>query len=426
MEENKDLNIEAGEAVDKASFADVNYGEDKNVSEEKSAEKSAEKKEKKQGKGVFGWIAVAVLVIVLLAAAFMLIKTKGGSDEGLANRFGVVIGIPDGDYLYHTDYYGDKIYKTGLTEGNTSNSELIAEDVAPFGFTEYEGKIYFFDRIKNGIYKMNKTGEVELIYDGVTYYHQFCGKYIYYLDPVASYGGFVKRIPVTGGEAETVLNVYTTCFAVSGKNIVYYDSAINDVLFTTLDNALENAKASEEALTSADIKAIVVAEDRFAQNLNVVGDSVFFTDGSKENVICRASIKTGEVEEVNFGTTGTFLNVCGDYMFYVGADNALYRMNLDGKDIRNLTGNAFKEFAGFGLFKDTIVAYALMPQLNSETMQTEQLPVIVVMDFEGKPKNVMPAADTTLSNMYPTEMPEVTEEAEVTEEVPAETSEIAG
>lgn len=422
MEENKDLNIEEKEAVDKEGFADVNYGEDK----KEEPEKEMSVKEKKSGKaGIIALAAAGLAVIILLAV--LIFNFAAGHSEGLSNRFSVVIGIPEGDYLYHTDYYGDKLYKTGIAKDNTTDSTLLAEGVAPWGFTKHEGKLYFFDRMKNGIYEMDKNGNTGLIYEGISYYHQYVGKYVYFLDPVASYGGFVKRVPLAGGEAETVLNVYATSFAVSGKNIVYYDSSINDVLITSIDNAIENSKASNgEATTSADIKAIVVAEERFAQNLNVVGDSVFFTDGSKENVICRASIKTGEVEEINFGTTGTFLNVCKDYMFYVGADNCLYRMNLDGNDIRNLTGNAFKTFAGFGLFEDTVVAYALMPQLNSETMQTEQLPVIVVMDFEGNPKNVIPAIDQSIESMYSAEMPEATEEAEITEEVPAESSEIAG
>ncbi|MBR6720472.1 MAG: DUF5050 domain-containing protein [Clostridia bacterium] len=436
MEENKDLNIEAEEekeAVDKADFAEVNYGEDNKEETEEAAEKTGEEeteetKEEKPKKKKFIGLAIAIgLVLILLIASIA--KFAGGQNAGLSNRFGVVIGIPKGGYLIHTDYNGDKLYKSGIAKNNIGESEVISDDIAPWGFTEHGGSIYFFDRMKNGIYKLEKNGAATLIYDGVTYYHQYCGKYVYFMEPEASYGGFVKRVPLKGGEAETVLNVYTTSFAVSGKNIIYYDSSLNDLLVTTLDNALEFAKASEgEAMTSADIKAIVVAADRYAQNINVVGDNVYFTDASKENVICRASIKTGEVEEVNFGTAGTSLNVYGKYMFYVGSDNCLYRMNLDGKDIRNLTGNAFKTFAGFGLFKNRIVAYALMGQLNAETMQTDYMPVIVVMDFEGKPINVIPAVDMSMNNMYPGgEMPEVPEEVpEETEEESEATEETEG
>ena len=401
MEENKNIET-TSEAVDKADFADVNYEE----------EKVEEKTAKEKGKGIKTWvygiiIAVLALIVILMAAA---IKFAGKQETGLANRYGMVIGVPDGDVLYHSDYYSEKIYKTGLSEKKYGENEVVAE-AAPWSFTKHNGDIYYFDRTDNGVYRIDKDGTV-LVCQAMGYYHQFAGKYIYYMEPSTSYGGFVKRIPLTGGEAETVLNVNTSCFAIAEKNIVYYDPAINSLLITTVENGIKSAKAAEgAATTSAELKAVVIAE-RYAHSINVTGKDVYFVDASKENVLCHADLKSGKVEEINFGTKGSLLNVFGDYIFYVGEDNALYRMNLDGKDIRNLTGKSFKEFAGFGLFDDCIVAYALLPQLNPDTMQTEYLPVIAVMDFEGKPSLVIPAKESviggidTYAEIPETEIPE--------------------
>lgn len=412
MEENKNIET-TSEAVDKADFADVNYGKE----EEKETLEKREESKKSVKTGIFGIIIAAIAVVAIIAA--FAIKFSGKDANGLGNRFSMVIGVPEGNVLYHTDFAGEKLYTSSFDEKTFGERKEVSAEIAPWGFTKYDGDIYYFDRIKNGIYKLSENGESQLISAGISYYHQFEGKYIYYMEPVGSYGGFVKRVPVTGGDAETVLNVYTSCFAVSGKYIVYYDASINDLLVTKLDDSIAFAKESgDEPKTSAELKAIVVAEERLAQNINVVGDDVFFQDGSKENVLCRASIKTGKVSEINFGTAGTHLNVYGDYMFYIGSDNCLYRMNLDGKDIRNLTGKAFSEFAGFGVFEDYIVAYALMPQLNSESMQTEYTPVIAMIDFEGTPKMVLPAIDESLSSMYEEAIPEITEEemAETSEE----------
>ena len=63
-----------------------------------------------------------------------------------------------------------------------------------------------------------------------------------------------------------------------------------------------------------------------------------------------------------------------------------------------------------------------MPQLNSETMQTEYEPVIGVMTIDGEPLLVMPAdTEDILSEMY--ENMEVPETAEGTEELPEEVPE---
>ena len=411
MEENKNIET-TSEAVDKASFADVNYGEE--AVEEKEIKKSKETK-----KGIYGIIIAALALLVILAA--LAFKFAGGQDIGLGNRYSMVIGVPCGDDFYHTDYYGEKIYKSGFGEENQGNSEAIAE-ASPWNFTIHNGDMYYFDRVKNGLYKLNKNGESKLIFEEEGYYHQFAGKYIYYMVPSTNYGGFIKRVPIEGGEAETVLNVNTSCFAISEKNIIYYDPAINSLLITTVENGIKSAKAAEgAATTSAELKAVVIAE-RYAHSINVSGKDVYFIDASKENVLCHADLKTGNVEEINFGTRGKFLNVYNNYLFYVGEDNNLYRMNSDGRDIRNLTGNAFKEFAGFGVFDNCVVAYALLPQLNPDTMQTEYIPVIAVMDFEGKPSLVIPAMEGTLNaaganTAIPEEMIEEIPEEEQTESV---------
>ncbi len=419
MDENKELNTNEpeAEAVDKASFADVNYEEEKEEREELHEEK--EKKKIFTPKIIYSLSAI----LVIIALAWVLVSSFSGVDTGKANAYNNPIGVTKGKYLYHSNFRNDTLYKTEI-KGDSVNSEKVTEMSAIF-FAQHKGDVYFYDAINGQILKYNDNGSHKVIYEGQSYYQQYIGNYVYFLTPDNTYGGFVRRAPLKGGEAEIVLNVSTNCFGISGNNIVYYDPTINTLCATTIKNAMNCAKeANGEASTSNAIGAVALAE-RYAQNINVTGKDVYFVDCTGGlNVICHLDMVSGKVEEVNFGTSGTLLNVSGKHMFYVGADSHLYRMNLDGKDIRDLTGNVFKQIAGFGVYGDDIVYYALMPKLNAETMQTEYIPVIGVMSIDGKSTLVIPADDGGNFSSG-AEMPEVEIEG-TEEEVPENPGETEG
>ena len=420
MEENKDLNTEKEaaekateelstpiEAVDKAGFADVNYEE----------EEVKEETEKRAKSGIFGIIIAALAVVAIVV--MLLFKFAGGSsDEGLANRYNNGIGVTKGNYLYHSNLSGDTFYKTELNK-ETLNQEKIGDISASF-FAYHKGEVYYYDNMNGAVYKLNEEGEDSLVYQGEGYYHQYVGKYIYFMTPETNYGGFVRRVSLDSGEDEIVLNVPTPCYAISENNIVYYDPQINSLLITTIKNAMDCTKAANgEAMNSSDIKAVVLAK-RQASNIYVKGKDVYFTDSSAGNIICHVDMRTGEITEINKKMQGMRINVYKDYMFYIGADNSLCRMNLDGSDIRSLTGKVFKEIGGFAIYGENIVYFAILPRLNSETMQTEYEPVIGVMTIDGESILLIPAEqeDTLAQMMEEMEIQDETEGA--VEEAPAE------
>lgn len=412
MEENKDIkNENSQEAVDKASFADVNYDEEEVVQEAKA------NKSKENGKGrliVAAAVLVATVIALILAVVFFV---KGRSDEsadnkknfkpkdvyaensgnnGLANSYNDPIGAASDGYLYHSNFMGNEIYKTKIDSENFDKQKIL--DASGAFFAQHNGEFYFSDVENKKLVKYKEDGKLDVIYDGVSYYHQYVGDYVYFITPVNNYGGFVKRVSLKGGaEAETVLNVSTSNFCVSGEEIVYYDPVINTLCVTSIANALEFAyKAEGNENTSNEIGALALTE-KFAKNINVLGKDVYFVDATDErNIICHIDMEEGTEEEMNFGTGGTLLNVSGEYIFYIGSDKHLYRMNLDGKDIRDFTGNIFKEVMGFSINDDYVVLYANMPKLNEE-MRSENRLVIGVYDIEGTPLVVFP--DDSINTM---------------------------
>ncbi len=364
MDENKDLNKET-EAYDKASFADVNY-DITEVKEEKV------KKEYKNKSRLYG-ILIGVALALVLVAAFTLFKGEK-TEVGLSNRFNSPIGVIDGNYLYHSDIEGTKFIKTNI---KTGEMEVLAEKSVAF-FSKYKGDIYYYDSLAEQILRYNKKGEDVVIYEGSAYYQQFKDGYIYFLEPNSNYGGIIKRVSVKGGEAEVVLSAPSSHFALEGKNIIYYDPTINSLLINKIKDTMENT----EAKTSAELMSVVLNEG-YAMNINVVGKDIYYTDPKAQYKIQKLDMSKGEVTGINFDTLGAQVNVYEDYLFYINPnDKHIYRTDLDGSDIRDITGSAFQETMGLSVFEDRILFYALVG-VTDDNMQTQSYPFIVLMDFEG-------------------------------------------
>lgn len=364
MDENKEFNI--GKEVDKESFADVNY------EKEEKAEKAEEAKEGGKKSRVYGIIIAAVAILALISALFVFRGEK--VEVGFANRFNSPIGVIEGDWLYHSDIEGKRFIKTNIQNGESS---VLSERSLAF-FTKYKGDIYYYDSIAEAIYRYNEKGDDALIYAGSAYYHQFKDGYIYFLEPKSNYGGIVKRVSVKGGEAQVVLSAPTMHFAVADNNIIYYDPTINSLLI----NKIKDTMANTEAKSSAELKSVVLSEQK-AVNINVSGKDVYFTDASAESKMQKMDLSNGNVTGINYDTQGAQINVYGDYLFYISPlDKHIYRVNLDGSDIRDITGGVFKEVAGLTLYEDRVLFYAIMGEYD-ENMQMQTFPYIAVTDFDG-------------------------------------------
>lgn len=362
------------ENFDKENFADVNYGkEDEGAAEEAKAPK----------KGHKGHILGIIAAVLVIAAAIFAVKTFifTSDDAGLSNMYNSSIGIVKDGKLYHASVDGKEFARTDI---RTGEKEVLANASAAF-VTDYKNDIYYYDTEKSQLLRYNEKADDEVIYDGIALYPYFSGNYVYYITPDSSYGGFVRRMSLSGaGEEEIVLNVYCSYFTLESGNIIYYDPAISDLLIVKESDARSFAAAAEGAAAqSADIKAVVLLEDTAASNVNVKGRYVFYADSQDSYTLKRLDMSTGENVEIAHGIMGNYLNVYGKYLYFVSpADNHIYRCNLDGGDIRDLTGTNYARTAGVSLYKDYMVYYALVGYYN-DSMQTEYTPVIVVAKADG-------------------------------------------
>lgn len=365
-------------AFDRENFADVNYNSD--IFEDETENEPENKEDKPSRKGVWAAVIGAVViaaVLVFLSKTFIFTSPEAG----LCNNYNSSIGIVKDKWLYHASVDGSEFSKTHI---RTGDKEVLSDASVAF-IEEYKNNIYYYDSVNEKYYRYNENGEDILIHDGAAYYPQFSGNYLYYIVPETNYGGFVKRTPISGGEEETVLNVCCSFFVIQSGNIIYYDQAIEDLLIVKLSDAVAYAKeADEEAYESAQIKAVVLLEDTMALNVNVKGRNIYYCDGGDSYKIKKLDMATGDITEIGRGLMGMYLNVYDKYLFYVSpSDNRIYRCNLDGTDIRDLTGNNYARTAGISIYDDYMVYYALVASYNEE-MQTEYTPVIVVSQTDGK------------------------------------------
>ncbi len=374
-----DDNFKNGESFDRENFAEVNYNKDESLNEEKNAEMK-ESEGKKSKKGVWAALTGAVIiaaVLVFTAKTFIFSAPKAG----LCNNYNSSIGIVKDKWLYHASVDGTEFAKTHI---RTGEKKVISGESVAF-IQEYKNNIYYYDSENEKYYRYNENGEDILIHDGAAYYPQFSGNYVYYIVPETAYGGFVKRTPIAGGEEETVLNVYCSSFYIESGNIIYYDQAIEDLLIVKLSDAIGYAeKAGGEAYESADIKAVVLLEDTMALNVNVKGRNIYYCDGGDSYKIKKLDMASGEITEIGRGLTGMYLNLYENYLYYVSpSDNRVYRCNLNGSDIRDLSGTNYARTAGISVYDGYMVYYALVTSYD-ENVQTQYTPVIVVSQADGK------------------------------------------
>lgn len=364
------------EIFDKENFADVNYGKEDEATEQKE---DGGKEKKNRGGRIFGIVIALIVIAAALFAAKAFIFT---SDEaGLSNMYNSSIGIVVDGKLYHASVDGAEFARTDI---KTGEKDVLANASVAF-VAEYKNDIYYYDTDNAKLLRYNEGEDDTVIHDGMALYPCFSGNYVYYITADSAYGGFVRRASLSGsGEEEIVLNVNCSYFALESGNIIYYDQAINDLLIVKESEAIKYAEQSGgEAAESADIKAVVLLEDVAATNINVKGRFVYYADANDSYTLRKLDMSSGEDTEIAHGITGNYLNLYGKYLYFSSpSDNHIYRCNLDGSDIRDLTGTNYARTAGISLYKDHLVYYALVGYYN-ESMQTEYTPVIVVAKADG-------------------------------------------
>lgn len=372
-EETKNDVVNEDKGYDRENFANVNYGaEDEPEKEEKHGKKVGKR-------AVFGIAAALVAAIVVVFLAKVLFFSS--ADKGLNNMYNSGIGLVDNGWLYHASVDGTQFAKTNIRTGE----KVVLKEASVAFADKYKGDLYYYDTAAAQYFRYNESGDDVLIHDGLTLYPFFDGNYVYYLTADSAYGGFVRRTPLKGGEEEIVLNVYTSYFTIESGNIIYFDPAINDLLIVKLSDALAYAKDSEgEAAESADIKAVVLLEDTVTTSVNVRGRYVYYTDADDDSKIKRLDMSSGEITSIGHGIMGNYINVYGKHIYYVSpSDNRIYRCNLDGSDIRDLTGTNYYRTAGISVYDGYMVYYALVGYYD-DNMQTQYEPVIVVAEDSGR------------------------------------------
>ncbi len=381
-------------SFDKEDFADVNYGSEGEEADGGKDESAAHKKLGRRGILAICAAVVAAIVVVILAKALIF----SSPEKGLNNMYNSGIGFVEDGRLYHASVDGTELAKTNI---RTGEKEILRQTSVAF-LDKYKGNIYYYDTSAAKYYMYSENGDDVLIHDGVTLYPEFHGDWVYYLTADSAYGGFLRRTSLKTGEEEIVLNVYCSYYTISSGNIIYFDPAINDLLIVKLKSAVSYAEAYEgEAAESADIMAVVLLEDTVTASVNVKGKYVYYTDADDDSKIKRLDMSDGEITEIGRGLMGSYINVYDKYIYYVSpTDNRIYRCNLDGTDIRDLTGTSYARTAGISIYDGHMVYYALVAYYD-DNMQTQYSPVIVVAQDDGRRMCEIPGngeADTIIGS----------------------------
>ncbi|MDP4132886.1 MAG: DUF5050 domain-containing protein [Bacillota bacterium] len=381
----------------------MNYGneEDPKITDESEGNNLNETSKKHSIKRA---VIISCICLLVIAAAIFFSKVLffSSAENGLCNNYNSSIGSIKGDYLYHSSVDSIAFYKTNI---KTGKSELISKESVSF-FTTYKGNVYYFNNTTSKYLKYNEGAKPTEISSGLCYYPQIVGNYVYYLTPKSKYGGVVYRSPLDGSKTtETVLDVICSSFYVKGKDLYYMDMDLGALVKVPLKTALATcAKPKKDGTNriSSDLKAIVVFEG-YAANINITNDKIYYLDANKSNKIVVYDPLSDTSKDFNFGINARYLNVSGDYLYYVNtSDKHLYRTKLDGSDITDLTGSAYANVAGICITQGKQVYFALV-EIVDKDLNKNYKSVIVVADKKGKTINEISTPESENSNYAPSQ-----------------------
>lgn len=380
---------------------------------------------KKKGKAC---VAFALGVLLLCLVALGGIAVRSGSRKALATTAQTGIGVvkklgrsESGGAAYAVDHTASS--GLGLIETITAPaSQTTLSSGAAAYITRYRGKTYYYDAA-TGTLTHRDAKDGESVYQGVVRQPFYDGRFVYFIGGEGNVAGFVYRVPLSGGEAETVLPVKTTAFILYRGDLIYYDPAINALLSVPLKTAREQGKAGGEA-TSAALFAEVLLPDTYTTVFGASSGGLYFLDaGDKKEYrqmstgtltgfrLRRLDLASGDLSDVSREVYARELVVSSDALYYTNAVNGhVYRCNLKGGDIRDLTGNDFMHPYVLTVSDGYLLFRAFRAQI-SEEMQTSYEPIIGVCTTDGaRVCAIYSVPEETSSEAVP--MPEISVETD--------------
>lgn len=361
---------------------------------DETVQETTKKQEKKTGRF---WIMAALAVCLIGLGLIGLLSLAPGKRPATTAQTG--IGVieklgkdEDGRASYavvHTAVDG-----FGLMETVTSPaSQTTLSSGASAYLTQYRGRTYYYDASSARLAEASSSERT--VYQGAVRQPFYDEGYVYFIDG-GEVAGQIYRTPLKGGELERVLPVKTTAFILYKGQLIYYDPAINAVVQLPLKEAIKAAKGEEEA-SSAALGAEVLLADTYTTVFGAADRALYFLHaGDKKSFrqqsardltgyrLCRLDLATGDLSDVGREVYACELVVTDEALYYSAAVNGhVYRCNLQGADIRDLTGGDFAYPYALTVSDGYLLFRAFHPQI-SEEMQTTYEPIIGVCTTEGE------------------------------------------
>ncbi|MDP4132887.1 MAG: DUF5050 domain-containing protein [Bacillota bacterium] len=357
-------------------FATVNLGvEDQNY-------QLVPKKKKKNKAMVVVSIALAVL---LVAAAMLLCKMFffSSASEGTGNLYSRGIATTKGNDVYYVNFSDYKMYKANI---KTGESKCLSDDFAMY-ISNYKNKIYYLgvkinDQKTAYTYQFKKYVDGKndvVILDSEISQPQFSGNYLYYMVSVpeinSGYSSYIYRVSLKGGKPELVCDVPCVSFYVDKNDLYYCDVSLSSLVKVDLLKSIKLCTAPLKGKTlraSSDLSAEVIAKT-IATCMVRYKDSIYYIDNQNNNQLLRYDMGKKKSYAINDGTYVAAINIYNNYMYYYNAkDYSIYRMKMDGSDVRKITG------AGYGFMALSNNKFLYMNFTESYQQY------IAVCDLDGK------------------------------------------
>lgn len=173
---------------------------------------------------------------------------------------------------------------------------------------------------------------------------QFSGRYFYFLQLSEDYSAqSLYRVPLTGGEAELLLDAYCTAYYVKGNDlyasVLSADGTTGSLVHLNIPAAAafvrEQPLADGASRDIAEFTPETLVENELALTILLDGKTLYYTsfsteatDGGYTPYLGGYDLTAGAVKEFNEELPADSFILYGDYIYFRNSsDNVLYRMN---------------------------------------------------------------------------------------------------
>ncbi len=390
---------------------------------EENLEKNIDKKDtRKKGriKNFAILFAIIVIVVILGIIVLNLRKTKNtvGNTIGNIRNYGYV--VTDDNYLYFMSPNDEgsaigirKIAKNDLT----GQSEMLIEDNwQVVGLNYMDGYLYFItmadpedsnsdDIVDNKIHKMKTDGTDHTIIND-NEFNNDCYE-IYVVKDKLYYIGTDECIYYMDldGNNKTKLNDYASGFIGVTEDYIFFNKLL-DSDNSDSESSTNDFETCVMNLDGSNEHAIMEGEKLY--NINLVGDYIYYQtqEGYPSKVKLDGTENTLLSSEVAYS-----MNVADDGIFYLNyykvddknAGVAVYRMDLDGKNVTQLTkldtySEMLCEFGDWLFFSDSNNEegkFELISKDGKQSIVLYSLDLSVYYDDTDDSTNTAESTDTT-------------------------------